>query len=291
MTRSFVRPAPLSPGDVVRVVAPAGAFDRTLFFRGLGWLASVFRVRFEPDVRARLRFLAGPDERRSGELQRALDDGEARAVLVARGGHGCTRLIDRIDFSPLTRRPKWLVGFSDATALHAMLQHWGVRSLHAHNVTGLGVGDAREREAWLAALTGPPRSRSYELTTLYGGNAVGPLCGGNLAVLAAALSGRAPQLPSGAVLFLEDVREAPYRVDRLLVELERHGVFDRVAGIVTGYFTPHNPETTAVLAAAAARLRVPWLHGLPCGHERPNVPLELGAPATIQPGRLTLGDG
>jgi muramoyltetrapeptide carboxypeptidase len=274
---------------VVSVVAPAGAFDVTLFFRGLGWLATTFRVRFAPDIRARFRYLAGEDARRADELSQALACRQTRAVLVARGGYGCTRLLERVDFSPLANDPKWLVGFSDATALHLIFQRWGLRSLHAHNVTGLGVGDAGERTSWLDALCGKATPRSFVLERLYPGDVSGPLCGGNLAVLCAALAVRGTALPRGGILFLEDVGEAPYRVDRMLVELESRGVFDGMRGVVTGYFSPRQRDVLPVLAEAARRLRLPWLHGLPCGHERPNVPLEFGAEAPLVDNRLTLG--
>lgn len=289
MVRTFVRPLPLSTGDAVSVVAPAGPFDRTLFFRGLGWLSSHFRVRFEPGIRTRRGYLAGDDERRAGEFERALACRETRAVLVARGGYGCTRVLERLDLSPLAENPKWLVGFSDVTALHVAFQQRGVRSLHAHNVTGLGAGDAAERAAWLDALCQPPTPRVFELERLHPGDASGPLCGGNLTVLCATLASRPRALPDGGILFLEDTGEAPYRVDRLLVELESHGVFDRMRGVVTGYFSSAaGYDFTPVLAEAAARVRLPWLHGLAAGHERPNVPLEFGAQACLNGGRLTL---
>lgn len=279
------RPPALSRGDIVRVVAPAGAFDRALFFRGLGWLAQHFRVRFDPGILARTGFLAGTDERRIGELDAALSCPLSRAIVAARGGHGCTRIVDRVDFAPLERHPKWLVGFSDLTAIHLELQSRGLRSLHAHNVTGLGPSDALERGRWILPLVSSEHAQSFSLHQLYPGPAEGPLWGGNLTLLSASLCSDRLLPEPGAVLLLEEVGEAPYRLDRLLVELERRGVFDRVSGVVSGYFTPPSAghEATArVLAEFARRVRVPWLHGLPCGHERPNYAIELGAYASFE---------
>lgn len=286
----LVRPKPLKPGDVVRVVAPATNFDRTLFFRGLDWLSRSFRVRFEPDITKRDGAFAGTDGRRLQELNRALSCPDAAAVVTARGGYGCTRIIDAVDFAAALKAPKWLVGFSDVTALHLRLQRLGLRSLHAHNVTGLGVGDSEERQRWLAALTGEPSAHAYDLETLYPGRAAGILVGGNLSLLAVSVQMGARELPEGAVLFLEDVGELPYRVDRLLIRLEDLGVFDRVSAVVTGYFTSPSSQADAmrdVLRRQARRVRVPWLHGLAVGHERPNHPLELGAWGTVTAGRFT----
>lgn len=278
------RPPALCEGDLVRVVAPAGAFDRTLFFRGVGWLAHHFRVRFEAGLFARQGFLAGDDARRVDELNRALACERTRAVIAARGGYGCTRIAARVDFSPIERHPKWLVGFSDLTALHLELQQRGLRSLHAHNVTGLGPGDTAERERWLEPLLAATAPRSFLQTRLYPGGAEGPLWGGNLTVLCAALAAARIRPPDGCVLFLEEVGEAPYRLDRLLIQLEEYGVFERAAGVVSGYFSmpgsaPDDP--LPILADMARRARVPWLARLPSGHERPNHPLELGAWARL----------
>ena len=110
-------PPPLRRSDPVQLIAPAGPFDRALFWRGAGWLAQHFRVRFAPDIRARTGFVAGSTERRLTELNRALRCTESKAIFCARGGSGSTELLLDGDFSALARHPKWLIGFSDVTAL------------------------------------------------------------------------------------------------------------------------------------------------------------------------------
>lgn len=290
MTSSLKSPGALEPGCEVQVVAPAGRFDRTLFFRGLGWLARHYRVRFDPDIFDRQSYLAGSDERRSREINDALRNKSIRALVCARGGFGCTRIIERLDGEALRNDPKWLVGFSDISALHAYWQSQGVQSLHAHNVTGLGPADADERERWRQALQLDARPLNVELRTLYPGHARGPFVGGNLAVVCAALTAfdKLPW-PDGFILFVEEVNEAPYRIDRLLTQLEQTGVFDRAAGVVSGQFTAcgAGPEVQPLLAATAARHRLPWVHGLAAGHDRPNLPLKLGEVASIGDGRLS----
>lgn len=290
----FIVPPPLKPGDIVRVIAPAGPFDRTLFWRGVGWLAHHFRLSFDREAFAREGFLAGSDRRRLRELDQALDCPRAAAIVAARGGVGCTRLVGRVDFSRLRARPKWMVGFSDITALHLEAQRMGVASLHAHNVTGLGQGDAPEREAWLAALVGPPCFESAPLEMLRPGVAAGPLLGGNLALLHDSVGCGRFTPPPGYVLFLEEIGEAPYRIDRMLVGLERAGVLDRASGIVVGHVaaSPPGPAGTSardVFFRFAQRLRLPLAWGLEAGHGRPNHPLALGLPARLESRRLRVG--
>lgn len=287
---SLQSPKPLEPGCLVQVVAPAGHFDRTLFFRGLGWLSQHFRVSFDRGIFSKLRTLAGSDERRATELNQAIAREDVAAIVCARGGFGCSRLLDRLDAAALQRNPKWLIGFSDITALHCFWQAQGLQSLHAHNLTGLGPTDVGERDRWLAAATHRTQPQQVPLLELYPGTASGALVGGNLAVLAASWVSTALPWPDGYVLFLEDIAEAPYRIDRMLNQLLLSGVFDRAGAIVSGQFTRCGPESElmAVLVEYAQRLRVPWLHGLAAGHERPNLPLRLGALARVHEGQLTL---
>jgi len=202
------------------VIAPSSPFDRTLALRGIAWLGQRYRVDFDWSMFERTGFLAGTDARRLAELNRALRDGETRAIVAARGGYGLTRIAHLAAWGELLRNPKWLVGFSDVTALHVEAQRLRVASLHADNVAGLGRGDARARARFLSALEKPLAVRRFDgLASWRGGAATGTLAGGNLTLLAtAAVAGRLA-LPDGAVLALEDVTEASYRVDRMLSAL------------------------------------------------------------------------
>jgi muramoyltetrapeptide carboxypeptidase len=290
----FIAPPALRPGDLIRVVAPAGPFDRTLFWRGVGWLSEHFRVRFRRDIFEREGFLAGRFERRTKELNEALRCDETRAVVCARGGYGSGQIAQSAAFTELRKKPKWLIGFSDVTALHIEAQRQGVMSLHAHNVTGLGPGDALERARWLAAVAEPGRPGvSYTLHHQRGSIRRGVLVGGNLTlVLHATLAGRFNP-PPGALLFLEEVAETPYRIARLLAGLETCGVFDTISGLVVGQVTPggsdHNGVTPFEVFDDIARkngLALGW--GLESGHQRPNLPLVLGREAILHGARLTL---
>jgi muramoyltetrapeptide carboxypeptidase len=292
----LVIPPPLSPGATVRVIAPASPFDRTLALSGIAFLGERYRVEYDWSMFERDGFLAGSDERRRRELVEALAAPGVGAVIAARGGYGITRIASDVDFAVLRAAPKWLVGFSDVTALHVEAQRAGVASLHAHHAAGLGRGDARARVRWLDALERPLLRRSLRGVALRSGKARGPLVGGNLTVLfTCAVTGRL-RLPPGSILALEDVTESSYRIDRMLSALRLGGYLSGVAGVVLGGFTdcppgPHGVTVERVIERELGPLGVPVLSGLPFGHDLPNEPLLLGPDATLDAdaGELVLG--
>jgi muramoyltetrapeptide carboxypeptidase len=280
-------PPALTAGSRIRVIAPAGPFDRTLVLRGMGWLAERYRVEFDPGLFARSGFLAGSDERRLAELNAALGAEGVRAIVAARGGYGSTRILPRADFRALRDEPKWIVGFSDITALHVRAARAGVASLHAHNAAGLGRADVALRRRFVHALEQPLAEHRYEgLPCWNGGTATGPLAGGNLTLLFTCAADRSLFIPDGAVLVLEDVTESSYRLDRMLTALIDSGALDRVAAVVLGEFadcTPgkHGVPIDRVLHERLAQLRVPVVAGFPCGHGVRNDPLPFGLPALV----------
>lgn len=278
----FVLPPALKPGDRIRLVAPSSPFDRALFFRGAGFLAERYRVELSRSVLKRHGLFAGSDAERRADLAEAFADPEVRAVVAARGGYGAGRIAHLLDWSAMRRAPKWLVGFSDVTALHIEAQTAGLCSLHAHNAAGLGRGDARGREQWLSALEAPNSAPPISAReSLLPGRARGPLAGGNLSVLFASLAAGRLRLPQGCVLAIEDVSEASYRIDRMLSAMIVGGLFRPVSAVLVGDFTDCPPGATnvpveAVLRERLSALGVPVLLGLPFGHGRHNVPLLLG---------------
>lgn len=293
---AFLVPPALRPGAVVRIIAPSGPFDVELFERGVQWLGERYEVQIAEGCLARNGFLAGPDELRRSSLEAALA-APVDAIIAARGGYGATRIAHRVDWTQLQRSPKWLVGFSDVTALHLEALAVGVCSLHAENVAGLGRASAVAQDEWRLALEEPTRAHSLSgLSGWHSGAAEGPLCGGNLTVLFAVHAAGRLRLPRGAVLALEDITEAPYRVDRMLTALIIAGAFDGVAGVVLGDFTDcaagtHGVPVEAVLQERLAELRVPILAGLEFGHGARNRPLPFGQRARVDAnqGRLELG--
>lgn len=289
-------PPPLLPGDLVAVVAPASAFPRQELLRGLAWLRARYRLRISPGIFERYGYLAGPDARRVSELAAAMQDDEVKAIVAARGGYGTMRLLDSLPWDALVRRPKWLVGFSDMTALHATAWAAGVASVHAPNVTGLGREmTPAARFAWLACVEQPAASRTWRaLSVLREGVAVGPIVGGNLSLIHAMAAAGRLVVPAGAVLALEDVTEAPYRVDRMLTSLRLGGHFARASAIVFGAFTRCAPGADGrtveqVLADRTTDLGIPVLAGAPFGHDPHNEAFVLGRAARVIGDSVTLG--
>jgi muramoyltetrapeptide carboxypeptidase len=289
-------PRPVQPGDILRVIAPSGPFDRLLFFRALGWLSQRYRVVWSRGMFERQGFLAGDDQRRLDELNEALRDPLASAIVAARGGYGATRICHQADFASLARYPKWCVGFSDFTALHLEASRIGISSLHAANLASLGRSDARAREAWIRAIEQPLTERCFEgLQVLLPGTCSGVLVGGNLSLLYAyAASGRLA-LPRGCLLFLEEINEAPYRIDRMLTSLLVGGHLQHVAGVCLGdladvQFRHSNAQALSAVRERLGELGIPVLAGLPVGHGLMNESLPLGVPAELssQPARLVV---
>jgi muramoyltetrapeptide carboxypeptidase len=292
---TFAYPPPLAPGDRVAVVAPSSPFEQGEFWRGLAWVRDRYVVSASPGVLERHGFLAGTDARRARELRRAMTEPEVKAIVCARGGYGAMRLLADLPWEAFASAPKWLVGFSDVTALHIEAQARGIASVHAPHVTGLAGALPLVRAAWLAALERPGAAQTWAgLTVVHGGVASGPLVGGNLAILAAMSAAGRLKFPEGAILALEDVTERPYRLDRMLTSLRLAGHLSGLAGIVLGGFTACDPGADGVsardvLAERTLSLGVPVVAGAPFGHGATNLGFVLGARARIEGDAVRIG--
>jgi muramoyltetrapeptide carboxypeptidase len=272
----------------VAVVAPSSPFPRDELWRGLAWLRARYRLRMAAHVFDRDGYLAGSDRRRAEELSRALSSDEVKAVVAIRGGYGALRILDALPWDAFARRPKWIVGFSDVTALHAMAWRAGVSSVHGPNVTGLGRDSSvRGRAAWLSSVERPGATRTWSgLRVVRAGQGSGPIVGGNLALVQAMASAGRLVVPPGAVLALEDVSESPYRVDRMLTALRLGGYLAGASAIVLGGFDRCAPGADGrtvdeILATCTGDLGVPVLAGAPFGHGDRNDAFVIGAPVRV----------
>jgi muramoyltetrapeptide carboxypeptidase len=289
-------PPPLRPGDPIAVVAPSGPFDRAAALAGIAWLKERYQVVYRRSLFERQGYLAGSDQRRIGELQRALDS-NVRAIVAARGGYGLSRIAHLVDWRNAKDHPRWIVGFSDLTVLHVESWRRGIASIHGSMVCSLGRASAAPRAQWIATLERPKEERRWEgLTTWRKGRAAGTLVGGNLAMLHACAAAARLRLPSRAVVLLEDVGERPYRVDRMLTNLVTGGHFARAVAIVVGSFTDcaagkDGTTVEEVLKRRLQSLGVPVVAGLPVGHGARNDALVLGHLAEVHAGRGTFRVG
>ncbi|NUO52402.1 MAG: LD-carboxypeptidase [Polyangiaceae bacterium] len=283
-----MRPAPLRAGDLVAVVAPSSPFEHVIVWKGLSFLRERYRLRFDRGLFTRTHYLAGSDARRRDELARALEDPDVKAIIAARGGYGAGRFVHEMPWEALRQRPRWIVGFSDITALHVEAQRVGVMSLHASHVTALGWCDRTARAKIVAALEEPFAPRRFDaLETWAPGDAEGTLFGGNLAILHACAAAGRLHVPDGSIIFIEDVTERPYRLDRMLAGLLVGGHFKSARGFVVGELTDCTPGPDGATAHRVLRellepLGVPVVAGFPSGHGRRNEPLVLGGRARIR---------
>jgi muramoyltetrapeptide carboxypeptidase len=298
-----LRPKALRRGDTISVVVPAGPVDRERMDRALERLGRRgFRTKTYGDIYRSRGYLAGDDATRGAELTAAFDDPDTTAVWCARGGYGVTRLLDRIDFDLIRRRPKVFIGFSDITALHiAIHQRTDLVTFHGPNLQdGFGAkGEmpaANEAALWRAVLANEQSNvaegHAFDFTGLdnvslrqiRGGASRGRLIGGNLSVLAGQMGTPFEIDTAGRILFLEDVGERLYRIDRYFWQLWLAGKLQAAAGVLLGSFSYRGDESsdseeavTALLEDYFGRLDVPVLAGFPAGHAEHNITLPVGA--------------
>ncbi len=283
-------PLSLQPGDLVAIAAPGSAFDYAAFRRGAEFIAAQgYRVTWRADITARAGYLAGDDDRRALELNSWLRDPEIKAILFARGGYGTSRIVDQLDFAALRRRPKAIAGFSDLTVLLlAVTQRAGIAAFHGALVANAGKDKGGERDLaqLLVLLAGKPSPRRHRgLRALRPGRVRAAVTGGNLSLLAHSCGTPFQVATRGRLLFVEEIGEAPYRIDRMVRQLLLSGIFRGVAGVVLGRFPGLNPGERRAVARlfleALGNRTVPVVSGFRAGHESPNLPFPLGVTATL----------
>jgi muramoyltetrapeptide carboxypeptidase len=303
-------PPALKPGDTIAFVAPAAPVELPTLERYARRLeAAGYKVRIPENLARKSGFLAGSDAERADELNAALRDPKVRAVFAARGGYGLTRIIDRLDYAALRRDPKVVTGYSDLTALHlAVARKARVVTFHApmplSNLGRDGAEYAFAADAFARTVfadrygkgatgytVGVPAS-GPKPEKLVGGKARGRLVGGNLSLICATLGTPYAIRPEEAILFVEDVNEAPYRMDRMLSQLRLAGVLDAVAGVVVGGFTQKEPQDVPdgerVLREYFGAMKVPVVVNFPVGHIPQNATLPHGGVAELDADAATL---
>ena len=238
---------------------------------------------------------AGSDKDRAADIQQMLDDTEIKAIFCARGGYGTVRIIDLLDFTAFEKKPKWVVGYSDITVLHSHIhKHFGIETLHAtmplnfpkdrsENISTQGLKKCLFGETPEYKLTSRLGSRS--------GHAQGVVVGGNLSMLYS-LRGTPDDINTeGKILFIEDLDEYLYHVDRMIMNLKRGGMLEQLAGLVVGGMTemrdnsiPFGKTAEEIISSAIAEYSYPVIFGFPAGHLSDNQPLILGREATLNVG-------
>ena len=276
----MLKPRALRPGDRIAVVAPASPFARDEFDAGIDELRRLgYQPAFDESVFARTRYTAGDAALRASAFRRAWDDDEVHAVIAVRGGYGSVQLLPLLDTGAMRRHPKAFIGYSDNTSLLAWLTGaCGIVTFHGPMIEGrLAKGEsAYDRDSFTRVLTQPAPAGAIthpQVEVLRSGEAAGILVGGTLTQLLASLgTPYAFDPPSGHVLFIDEVAERPYRIDRMLTQLRLSGILARASAVVFGELPrcdepgPAGPAIKAVVADLLADFRGPVLFGLPSGH-------------------------
>ncbi|MCQ2225846.1 MAG: LD-carboxypeptidase [Paludibacteraceae bacterium] len=280
----IIKPQYLKKGDKVAIVSPAGPVDPELID---GAVARLHKWGFVPQVgftaKGKVGRFSATDEDRLADLQQAMDDPTVSAILCGRGGYGCLRIVDKLNFDAFAKHPKWLIGFSDVTALHALFQQNGYASVHGAMARAL-FANSDSAKALCNLLKGKDMKCEVTEASPYNrsGEASAPISGGNLSLLYAMRGTPLDVDMRGKILFIEDLCERMYHIDRMMNNLRLGGVLKNLAGLVVGCFSDI-PEDDTLIAAekvikdAVAEYDYPVLFGVPVGHEGFNWPIVEGA--------------
>ena len=287
----ILAPPPLLPGQRVALVATARKITAAEVDFAVQTLTSWgLEVVLGSSIGAASHQFAGADDERRRDLQRQLDDPSIRAIICARGGYGTARLLDELDFSGFAASPKWVAGFSDVTALNCHLLRLGYQSIHGVMPVLFGqAGGAAAVASLRAALGGTPQPCAAAAHPLNRpGTAQGELVGGNLSLLHTLTGTRSQASFAGRILFLEDLDEYLYHIDRMLLHLHRSGQLAELAGLAVGHFSqlrdnsvPFGQSAYEIIDQYARRYNFPVGYGLPIGHEPSNHSVVVGRLATL----------
>ncbi len=292
--KPYFRPAYLKPGDTVAVMAMASSLSeqsrQTMYWKEM---LESWGLRVKPGKHlydSAPGEFAGADEDRAADITEALLDPEVKALISFRGGYGSMRTVRALDLNLFAEHPKWLVGFSDITVFHAVLQSMGIESILGAMPSTLGDDSKVSEESLRKALFGEIkgyRTASHPFNHM--GKVTGRLVGGNLSLIVSCLG--TPwqnRLRENSILFIEDVDERMYNLDRMLLTLQQGGTFDRAKAVIVGQFTDTSGEdqwqrkALDLVNEYMAPLDKPVLFGFDCGHEHPNYSLYLGREATLE---------
>ncbi len=291
----------LKSGDIIGIIAPGTYAESSDLYRGIEVLRSHgYRVKAAPSSTAMYEHFAGTDRRRAEDINNMFRDDSVKAILCLKGGYGSARTLGMLDYKMIAKHPKPFIGFSDVTALHiALAKKANIPTIHG----AMLVSFTTERfisdyttQNFFSGLTNPnpigeiPMPEGYKLETVTPGHAEGVIIGGNLTVLTS-LVGTPYELDGkGAILFLEEVGELPYRIDRMLNQLYQNGLLRRVSGIILGEFTNCEDDDADgvndftlddVLKHYARISRKPVIKGVPAGHGKYNMFLPFGVHAVM----------
>lgn len=280
-------PSFLKENDKVAIISPASKIDKTLLKRAIGRLSSWHLCPYlEKNASGAAGYYSGSIKERLSDFQHALDDKEVRAILCSRGGYGAIHLVEKLDFTKFKESPKWLIGFSDITALHNLLQYNGYASLHAPMAKQLAVEPEDDlcsnylKDILFGKL--PDYHVEHHRLNHYG-KAKGTLRGGNMSVFYGLRSTPYDIPAEKTILFIEDVGERPHAIERMMYNLKLSGVLEKLSGLIIGQFTEYEEDNElgkdlyGAIADLVKEYDYPICFNFPVGHVTDNRPLIEGA--------------
>ncbi|MEQ8520788.1 MAG: LD-carboxypeptidase [Vicingaceae bacterium] len=287
----MIRPPNLKKGDRVALLSTARKIDAAI----LNDATEVFgkwglEIVPAPKLFAAQDQFAGSDDERIENLQWALDDPSVKAILCARGGYGTARIIDHLNWKVFLDLPKWIIGYSDVCVLHGHLQNMGVESLHASMPVNFDNNSPESLQGIQDALFGSTIGYQFAPDSFNTpGSASGPVVGGNLSIMYSLVGSSSMPPLKGSILFLEDLDEYLYHIDRMIVALKRAGVFETISALVVGGMTdmndneiPFGKNPVEIIADQLEEYSFPISFGMPAGHLSDNLPLIFGRPAHLE---------
>ncbi len=287
-------PPYLKKGDTIGIVCPSGYMPYEKAATCIDILQQWgYKVLAGKTLGNQYHYFSGTDAERLADLQAMLDYPDVKAVLCARGGYGLSRIIDQLDFKQFKKNPKWLIGFSDITVLHAhVFQQHHIASLHAPMAAAFNDGEYQNVfvQSLHKALQGRIANYSGKAHALNRpGKASGKLVGGNLSLLAHLIGSKSSFTTKNKILFLEDVGEYLYNIDRMMIQLKRSGMLDKISGLIIGGFTeikdttiPFGSEVFSVIHHHVKEYAYPVCYDFPVSHEKNNYALKVGVKHTLK---------
>ncbi len=286
----MITPEFLKPGDTVAIVATARKIDAATLEPAVKLLESWgLHVVLGRSIGKEENQLAGPDWLRATDFQEMIDNPSIKAVWAAKGGYGTVRIIDRIDFTNFRKKPKWIIGFSDVTVLHSHINNMGIETLHAMMAISAKSATPDAIETLRKSLFGEKLEYhipSHEYNR--NGKAKGEIVGGNLSVLYSILGSKSAIDYKGKILFIEDLDEYLYHIDRMMMNLKRNGYFDGVKAVIVGGMTemndndiPWGKDALQIIQDVLKDYKFPVIYNFPAGHIKDNRALILGKTVTI----------
>jgi muramoyltetrapeptide carboxypeptidase len=279
----------LMPGAKIRIVSPSGKCTEEQVIPAVNWLRETgYQVEPGRNIFGQYFQYSGEDQDRLADLQEALDDPEAKAIICSRGGYGTIRLIDQLNFSRFRKHPKWLVGYSDITVLHNRLHLSGFPSIHGAMCRGFFPENGSPSDTLLSLMNLLRGEKPDYIIVPSPGNHTGTetarLVGGNLSLLYSLIGTPYDLDTAGKILFIEDIGEYLYHIDRMMVSLRLSGKLKYLAGLVVGQFTevkdneePYGKSVEEIILDAVRDYDFPVCFNFPAGHGQPNLALRLGS--------------